>query len=70
MIPGRAVLLSLLLGLLVFLLMRAPGVRLYDYIATRLRGGQAVEPVAQAQTAETPAASASQAPGGQVRQPG
>lgn len=41
MISLRAVWLALLLGVLVFLLMRTPGVRLYDAIARRLRGRQA-----------------------------
>lgn len=41
MISVRAVLLALLLGALVFLLMRTPGVRLYDAIARRLRGRRA-----------------------------
>ncbi|WYX18952.1 DUF4105 domain-containing protein [Achromobacter xylosoxidans] len=41
MISLRAVWLALLLGALVFLLMRTPGVRLYDAIARRLRGRRA-----------------------------
>lgn len=41
MISLRAIWLALLLGVLVFLLMRAPGVRLYDAIAWRLRGRRA-----------------------------
>ena len=41
MIWLRAVLWLLLAGVLVFLLMRTPGVRLYDAIARRLRGRRA-----------------------------
>ena len=41
MISLRAVLWLLLAGVLVFLLMRTPGVRLYDAIARRLRGRRA-----------------------------
>lgn len=41
MILLRAIWLALLLGVLVFLLMRTPGVRLYDAIARRLRGRRA-----------------------------
>lgn len=40
MISGRAILLTLLLGLLACLAVRAPGVWLYDAIARRLRRGQ------------------------------
>ena len=52
MISGRAVLWCLLLGVLVMLLVRMPGVRLYDYLATRLRSGQSDEPSGQAHAAE------------------
>ncbi|WP_025139055.1 hypothetical protein [Achromobacter sp. DH1f] len=70
MISGRAVLWCLLLGVLVMLLVRMPGVRLYDYLATRWRGGQTDEPAAEAHAAEASTASANPAPGRQVRQPG
>lgn len=67
MISVRAVLLALLLGALVFLLMRMPGVRLYDAIARRLRGrraGQAPrDPRPQGKDAQARRA-------GQARQPG
>jgi len=38
MISLRAVVLVLLFGVLLFLVMRTPGVLAYDYIAHRLRG--------------------------------
>ena len=67
MIWLRAVLWLLLAGVLVFLLMRTPGVRLYDAIARRLRGrraGQAPrDPRPQGKGAQARRAS-------QARQPG
>ena len=67
MISLRAVLWLLLAGVLVFLLMRTPGVRRYDAIARRLRGrraGQAPrDPRPQGKGAQARRAS-------QARQPG
>ncbi|CAB3635217.1 hypothetical protein SB816_15410 [Achromobacter sp. SIMBA_011] len=67
MISLRAVLWLLSAGVLVFLLMRTPGVRLYDAIARRLRGrraGQAPrDPRPQGKGAQARRAS-------QARQPG
>ncbi|MCZ8391665.1 hypothetical protein [Achromobacter xylosoxidans] len=66
MISVRAVLLALLLGALVFLLMRTPGVRLYDAIARRLRGRRA----GQAPRDPKPQGKGPPARAGQARQPG
>ncbi|ODA19198.1 hypothetical protein A9G00_06555 [Achromobacter xylosoxidans] len=67
MISLRAVLWLLLAGVLVFLLMRTPGVRLYDAIARRLRG-QRAGPAPSDPRPRTQPAQARRA--NQARQPG
>ncbi|MGE8657208.1 MAG: hypothetical protein ACN6O8_10725 [Achromobacter sp.] len=66
MIGPRAVWLALLLGVLLFLVMRAPGVWLYDAIAHRLRGRRATPPPAGPRQAGKAVARRA----GQARQPG
>lgn len=69
MISGRAVVLTMLLGLLVCLAVRAPGVWLYDAIARRLRRGRPVSSLPEvAHASGTPGAASRRTE--QARQPG
>lgn len=64
MISSRAILLIFLLGLVMSLAVRAPGVWLYDAMARRLRRNQSAPPQSDARAPD-----ASGARAGQLRQP-
>ncbi|MFY2568901.1 hypothetical protein [Achromobacter ruhlandii] len=70
MISLRAVLWLLLAGVLVFLLMGTPGVRLYDAIARRLRGRRAGPAPSDPRPRTQPAAQQQARRANQARQPG
>ena len=54
MISGRVILLTLLLGLVMCLAVRAPGVWLYDVIARRRRRGEPATPLPEARAPGQP----------------